>query len=231
MSQDESPQIVIVGSGGHAREIFVLICTINSRFENLLSVVGLLADYPVDKSTYERIGLHVIGNSDDAFKIDARFIIGIGDPHVRQAMDTRFRTAGLLPASPIIHPEAWVGADVELGAGSVVFPGARITTNVRVGNHVHINVNSSVSHDVKLGDFVTVGPHAAICGSVVCGDNVNIGANASVIPGIRIGQGAIVGAGAVVIEDVPEYSTVVGVPARLVHPTGAPNRLNLENKP
>src|SRR2546427_7579923 len=43
----------------------------------------------------------------------------------------------------------------------------------------------------------------------------SIGTNAVVLPGVTIGKGAIVGAGAVVAEDVPPFSIVAGVPARV----------------
>ena len=46
-------------------------------------------------------------------------------------------------------------------------------------------------------------------------DNVSIGSGAIIHGGIRIGKGAMIGAGAVVTKDVPENSTVIGIPARL----------------
>jgi len=44
----------------------------------------------------------------------------------------------------------------------------------------------------------------------------SIGSNATILPGVTIGENAIVGAGAVVTCDVPDYTTVVGVPARII---------------
>ena len=43
-----------------------------------------------------------------------------------------------------------------------------------------------------------------------------IGANATVLPGVTIGKGAIVAAGAVVHRDVPPFTVVGGVPARIL---------------
>jgi serine O-acetyltransferase len=47
----------------------------------------------------------------------------------------------------------------------------------------------------------------------VVGNNVDIGAGAKLLGPIRIGDNSIIGANAVVIEDVPENSIAIGVPA------------------
>lgn len=51
---------------------------------------------------------------------------------------------------------------------------------------------------------------------VIIGDDVWIGAYAVVLRGVTIGRGAIVAAHAVVTRDVPDYSIVGGVPARIL---------------
>ena len=51
---------------------------------------------------------------------------------------------------------------------------------------------------------------------VVVGNDVWIGCNCTILGGVRIGDGAIVGAGSVVTKDVPPYSIVAGVPAKVI---------------
>ncbi len=51
---------------------------------------------------------------------------------------------------------------------------------------------------------------------VLVGNDVWIGARVTVLDGVRIGDGCIVAAGAVVTKDIPDYSIVGGVPARLI---------------
>ena len=51
---------------------------------------------------------------------------------------------------------------------------------------------------------------------VEIGNDVWIGANVIILPGVKIGDGAIVAAGAVVSKDVPPYSVVGGVPAKII---------------
>lgn len=53
-------------------------------------------------------------------------------------------------------------------------------------------------------------------GIIIVEDDVWIGTNVLVLSGVTIGKGSIVAAGAVVTKDVPPYSFVGGVPAKVI---------------
>lgn len=53
-------------------------------------------------------------------------------------------------------------------------------------------------------------------GAIIIEDDVWIGFRATLMSGIRVGKGAIIAAGSVVVKDVPEYSIVAGVPAKVI---------------
>jgi phosphonate metabolism protein (transferase hexapeptide repeat family) len=58
---------------------------------------------------------------------------------------------------------------------------------------------------------------------VVLGHDVWIGHGAVVLPGVRIGTGAAVGAGSVLTKDVPAFTVVAGVPARVIRRRFSPD--------
>ena len=63
---------------------------------------------------------------------------------------------------------------------------------------------------------VTIGMLYSDEGVPVIGKNVVIGARAIILGNVKVGDNAKIGAGSVVLCDVPENSTAVGVPARVI---------------
>lgn len=60
-------------------------------------------------------------------------------------------------------------------------------------------------------------------GDIVIGNDVWIGFEAVILAGVKIGDGAIIGARAVVTKDVPPYSIVGGVPAKVIRKRYSPD--------
>jgi acetyltransferase-like isoleucine patch superfamily enzyme len=113
------------------------------------------------------------------------------------------------------------GVALEIGegtsvAGSCVFSAEQ---SVRIGSHVlfarnvyvadHMHAFEGAGEPVLEQGVTRVAP-------VEIGDGAWLGQNVVVGPGVRIGRGAVVGSNSVVLTDVPDYSVVVGAPAKLV---------------
>lgn len=124
--------------------------------------------------------------------------------------------------------------------------------NMYVGNHVSIGYHAdfvATRSKIIIGDHTVFGPHVSIRGGdhrfdipgrfidtikdeeklpendadvVFEGDNW-IGMNSTILKGVTIGFGSVIAAGSVVTKDVPMYSIVGGVPAKVIK-----TRFNLE---
>ena len=205
-------RLVIVGAGGHGRELYALATDINDTSGGW-ELAGFVADTEPDSRLLTALGARYLGEVDELERLDCEYVIGVGDCTARQRLADRLSGVGDRAAS-LVHPSAVVGRDLVAGHGAVITAGVVITTNVVLGEHVHLNVRSSVSHDCRLGSFVTVSPGATICGSVNLADRVYVGAGACLRQNLTIGTDTMIGAGAVVVSDAAPGLTLVGVPAR-----------------
>lgn len=205
--------LVIVGCGGHGREVFDTVMAINSVVP-MWNVRGFVDDAPHHEDRLVRLNQRVLGGISWLVDHPGNYALGVGSSELRSTIATTLDRAGS-EAATLVHPEAVVGSDVELGCGVVIFARTVITTNVHVGRHTHLNVGCSVQHDSRVGSFVQMSPGVLVNGDCSIGDGVFLGTGAIVTRGCSIGRAARVGAGAVVLNDVDAGSTVWGVPARV----------------
>ena len=124
-----------------------------------------------------------------------------------------------------VHPTAYLAA------------GSSISKYFRLGAFSYIGPMASIAPGVSAGNYVMFGPRVVIIGKdhrfdkpgcpmifsgrphaarTIIENDVWVGANATIIAGVHVGRGAIVAAGAVVTTDVPSYSIVAGVPAKVI---------------
>jgi serine O-acetyltransferase len=112
--------------------------------------------------------------------------------------------------------------------GIEIHPGATIGRRLFIdhGAGVVIGETSEIGDDVLLYQGVTLGGTGAEKGKrhPTIGNRVVIGTGAAVLGNIRIGDNVKIGAGSVVVHPVPDNSTVVGIPGRVVRvrPEGGP---------
>ncbi|MES1257242.1 MAG: serine O-acetyltransferase [Acidobacteriota bacterium] len=104
--------------------------------------------------------------------------------------------------------------------GIEIHPGATIGRRFFIdhGMGVVIGATTEIGDDVLLYQGVTLGGTGNEQGKrhPTLGNNVVVGTGAKVLGGIRIGNHVKIGAGSVVVHSVPDNSTVVGIPGRVV---------------
>lgn len=104
--------------------------------------------------------------------------------------------------------------------GIEIHPGAQIASPCLIdhGMGVVIGETAKIGSRCHLHQGVTLGGTSTMRMQrhPMFGDEVLVGAGASIIGAVSIGTGARIGAGAVVVSNVPQHSTVVGVPGHVV---------------
>ena len=118
----------------------------------------------------------------------------------------------------------WLSQVARLLTGIEIHPAAKIGHRLFIdhGMGVVIGETSIVGDDVTLYQGVTLGGTGKEHGKrhPTLEDNVVVGGGAKILGNIIVGKNCRIGAGSVVLRNVPDNSTVVGVPGHIVFREG-----------
>jgi sugar O-acyltransferase (sialic acid O-acetyltransferase NeuD family) len=188
---------VLIGNGGHAREVMVQMGVKLDRFVD---------DQYVDEETFpiskldpkKHTVMIAVADSKDRFDIVQRL-----------PKETKYFTW--------IHPTALIMSnDVEIGEGSFIGAYSILTTNIKIGKHAILNRGNHIGHDCIIGDYFSAMPGAIVSGNVYIGNRVYLGTNSSVIEKKYLLHDIKIGANSTVVKDIEEPGIYVGVPTKKI---------------
>jgi sugar O-acyltransferase (sialic acid O-acetyltransferase NeuD family) len=209
-------RVVIIGAGGHGREVLGVYLDCIAYGEDL-EVVGFL-DENLSRQGEVLDGFPVLGDwrwFNEADREEVLVVCAVGTPAIARRLILQARQLGLRLCNAI-SPLARVSPYAHLGEGVVIFANAVVNTGAHLGDGVVLNLAATVSHDTRVGSYCNINPGARLAGGGDVGEGCYIGMGTSVIQGISIGEWSVIGAGAVVVRDLPPNVTAVGVPARVI---------------
>lgn len=187
---------VLIGNGGHAREV--------------MSQMGIKLDRFVD----------------DQYVNDETFSISELDPEKHEVMiavadsKDRFDIVQRLPKGiqffTFVHPTALIMDNVEIGEGSFIGAYSILTTNIKIGKHAILNRGNHIGHDCRIGDYFSAMPGAIVSGNVTIYSLVYMGSNSSIREKLSIHSLSKIGMNSAVVKHIEDGGVYVGVPSKKI---------------
>ena len=153
------------------------------------------------------------------------------DPAARTALEVTLLYPGL-HAIWMYRAAHWLWEHRLCLLGRLLSEFARWTTGIEIHPGATVGRRLFIDHGmgVVIGETTEIGDDVLIYQGVTLGgtslkkekrhptieDHVMISAGAAVIGPVRIGRGSRIGAGAVVVSSAPPYSTIVGIPGKVI---------------
>lgn len=200
-------KLIIIGASGHGK----VVAEIAKKMEKWQQIFFL----DDDENIKTALGIDVIGKSDEVNQYMSGYdiFVGIGSNPTREKIQNKLEKLGAsIPT--LIHPNAVLGEQVNIGKGTAVMAGVIINCCSDIGKGCIINSGATVDHDNVIEDYVHISPGVHLAGTVKVGKGNWLGIGSEVSNNVSIGEGCIIGAGAMVHEDIQTPGTYIGVPAK-----------------
>jgi sugar O-acyltransferase (sialic acid O-acetyltransferase NeuD family) len=189
---------VLIGNGGHAREVMAQMGVKLDRFVDDQYVKHSEDVLPLSLfDPKKHIAMIAVADSRDRYDIAQRL-----------PKETQFFT--------FIHPTALLMGDVEIGEGSFIGAYSVLTTNIKIGKHTILNRGNQIGHDCKIGDYFSAMPGAIVSGNVRIYDLVYMGNNSSIREKLSIHSLSTIGMNSAVVKHIEEPGIYVGVPSKKI---------------
>lgn len=206
--------IVIIGSGGFAKEVAFLIEDINKR-QKQWNILGF-----IDEKSDDYNGKYEIFQNDEWLintKDKISVVFGIGNNNLIEELSDKFQLNKNLDFPNLIHPNVigdW--ERIEFGRGNIICAGNIFTTDIKIGSFNIFNLDCTIGHDTVIEDCNIFNPSVNISGGVNIENKVMVGTGTQILQYLKICSNTIIGAGAVVTKNITESGVYVGSPAKKI---------------
>ncbi len=204
--------IVIIGSGGFAKEVAFLIDEIN-RDKPTWNILGF-----IDNNVSETNGKYkILQNDEYLFNTtnELNVVFGIGNPALLEKLYLKFSKNKKLKFPNLIHPN--VSGDwerINLGEGNIICASNTFTTDIVIGNCNIINLDCTIGHDTAIGNFNVLNPSVNVSGGVKIGNKNLLGTSSTILQYLKINNNITIGAGALLTKNAEEEGIYIGSPAK-----------------
>ena len=208
---------VIVGARGAGLKALQIL---EDRIDDgdSINIIGFVDDDP-DLAGEAFYDYPVLGDSswlfDRAGAQSIAVICAIGDPLARHKVIGRL--AGTRAEFPnAIHPSAQISGRAEVGHGNLMSQNVVLQAGVHIGDFNAFNMAAVFGPLAEVRSYCTINAHVMLASGAVTEDFCYIGMGAKVNYRLTLGRGTKVGANAFVTKPTDPWTTVFGLPAKVI---------------
>jgi len=196
--------MVIVGTGGLGNEILSIL--IHDKYSEEIVFFDENCNAPnLIHNKYRVIKDEQV--LQDYLSHNKNFIVGIGNPRIREKLTNKLKLLGGINSS-VICSLAGITSLNTYPEGSIIHPFVGISHDLNMGEGCAIHIHSSIGHAAKIGKYVNIGPGVTIVGPIEIGSYTYIGAKVLILPNIKIGNNVFIKPGSIINKDIPDYTTI-----------------------
>lgn len=190
-------EIVLIGSGGHAKSCFEVI-----RTKKNLKVVGYVSNLREKVKIFR-----YLGTDKDLIKIRKKYHnvhLGIGfikNYKLRLSIINKLKKLKFF-FPKIISNNSLVSKNAKIGNGTIVMNFCIVNYDAQIGENSIINNKALIEHDVKIGSNCHISTSVTINGNCEIGNNTFIGSGTIINNGVKIGNNCVVGSGLTIKKDL-----------------------------
>lgn len=153
---------------------------------------------------------------DEAYR-DTDFYVSLGYKHLEakhRILKELQQKSRRIPS--FIHASCFVNRTARIHDAAFIYPMCNIDQNVTVGLGSLINNSVTLSHDTSIGNCCYLSPGVIASGHVSIGDYSFVGSGTIISNGVSIGSHVKIGIGSVITKDIPDNTSVIGNPMKIV---------------